>query len=76
MATKGSHPARPTDPGRKMGGSNVVAQAQSGGVSKGSPNTGRDPGVRGGDGLKTAWGDQTSKPSVLTNMDAAKKRVR
>lgn len=61
MATKGSNPTR---------------IAQSGGVSKGSPNSGKDPGVRGGNGLKTAWADQTSKPSVLTDMSAAKKRVR
>lgn len=61
MATKGSNPTK---------------MAQSGGVSKGSPNTGKDPGVRGGDGLKQAWSNQTAKPSVLTDMSAAKKRVR
>lgn len=77
MQTKGSRPSNPGDPGRSdKVRSDMVKQAQSGGVSKGSRNTGRDPGVRGGDGLKTAWADQTSKPSVLTDMSAAKKRVR
>jgi hypothetical protein len=77
MATKGSRPAMPKDPGRAdQVRSDGLRMAQSGGVSKGSRNTGRDPGVKGGDGLKTAWGDQTSKPSVLTDMSAAKKRVR
>ena len=29
-----------------------------------------------GSGLARAWEDQTAKPSLLTNMSAAKKRVR
>ena len=54
----------------------LVAEAQSGGVAKGKPNTGKAFSGKGGDGLKTAWANQTAKPSVLTNMDAAKKKVR
>jgi hypothetical protein len=55
-----------------------VKQAQAGGVSKGTPARPSDPGTSRtkGDGLKQAWSDQTSKPSVLNNMSAAKKKFR
>ena len=36
---------------------------------------GKVPTVKG-NGLKQAWADQSSKPSVLTDMSAAKKRVK
>jgi hypothetical protein len=55
--------------------SNPTKTAQAGGVSKTRPMVSKSPGTKG-DGLKQAWADQTSKPSVLSNMDAAKKRVR
>lgn len=82
MQTKGSRPAMPKDPGRSdmvHGRDGGVKMAQSGGVSKGTPSRPADPGGSSrtkGDGLKTAWADQTAKPSVLVNMNAAKKRVR
>ena len=58
-----------------------VKMAQSGGVSKGVPSHPADPGgvaatASKGTGLKTAWGDQTARPSVLNNLGAAKKKVR
>ena len=55
--------------------SNPTKMAQTGGVSKGKPNAPASPGTKG-DGLKQAWSNQTGKPSVLTDMSAAKKRVR
>lgn len=81
MQTKGSHPAMPKDPGRadavraRDGG---VKMAQSGGVAKGTPARPSDPGTTRtkGDGLKTAWADQTSRPSKLVNMGAARKKFR
>lgn len=74
MATKGS---RRSDAVHGDG----VKMAQSGGVSKGTPSRPIDPGGKAmtaskGTGLKTAWGDQTARPSALVNMNAAKKRVR
>jgi hypothetical protein len=58
-----------------------VKMAQSGGVSKGVASRPADPGGASamgskGSGLKTAWADQTARPSVLNNMSTAKKRVR
>lgn len=58
-----------------MADSRFVTSAQSGGVSKGKPSTGSDATGKGS-GLKTAWANQTAKPSVMTNMAMAKKRVR
>jgi hypothetical protein len=58
----------------RVSGSGVKA-AQSGGVSKSMPSKPKSPGSKG-TGLSTAWGDQTKRPSVLTDMSAAKKRVR
>ena len=55
--------------------STPTKMAQTGGVSKGKPNAPASPGTKG-DGLKQAWSNQTGKPSVLTDMSAAKKRVR
>ena len=55
-------------------GKGLVAKAQSGGVSKGSPNTGKAWNGKG-DGLKTAWGGVETR-GKLTNMEAAKKKVR
>ncbi len=76
MATKGSRPANPGDPGRKTAGRDGgVKMAQSGGVSKGIPS--RPPSPRShGTGLDTAWKDQTKSPSVLTDVSAARKKVR
>jgi hypothetical protein len=82
MQTKGSHPAMPKDPGRSdMVRGDGVKMAQSGGVSKGTPSRPKDPGgvaatASKGTGLKTAWADQTSRPSVLVPLGTAKKRVR
>lgn len=59
----------------KSSAPSFVKAAQSGGVAKGTPA--RPSGVIGkGDGLKTAWKDQATRPSVLTNMSAARKKVR
>lgn len=54
---------------------NPTRMAQAGGVAKGKPTMPKSPGTKG-DGLKTAWKDQTKSPSVLSDMSAAKKRVR
>ena len=54
---------------------NPTRMAQAGGVAKGKPTMPKSPGTKS-DGLKTAWGNQTAKPSVLSDMSAAKKRVR
>lgn len=78
MQTKGSHPSSPKDPGRAdmvRGRDGGVKMAQSGGVSKGTPSVGSLR-IGKGDGLKTAWADQTSKPSRLIDMGAARKKVR
>lgn len=55
-----------------------VKMAQSGGVAKGTPARPSDAGTSRtkGDGLKTAWADQTAKPSKLVPMGAAKKKFR
>lgn len=58
----------------RVSGSGVKA-AQAGGVSKGMASRPSSPGTKG-DGLKQAWADQTKSPSKLTDMSAAKKRVR
>jgi len=58
-----------------MKDSSLVRAAQAGGVSKSKPNMPRSPG-KSGDGLKQAWSDQAKRPSVLTDMSAAKKKVR
>lgn len=58
-----------------MADSKFVTVAQSCGVSKGKPSVGSDS-ISKGSGLKTAWANQTAKPSVMTNMATAKKRVR
>jgi hypothetical protein len=58
-----------------MADSKVVRAAQAGGVSKGMPSKPSSPGSKG-NGLKQAWADQTKRPSVLTDVSAAKKRVR
>lgn len=62
---------------RGSGGA-AVKMAQSGGVAKGTPARPSDPGTTRtkGDGLKTAWADQTARPSKLVNMAAAKKKFR
>jgi hypothetical protein len=74
MATKGSSPA---GGGKTMMPKGDGVKAAMAGSSKGGgpAGGGREPTPRG-DGLKQAWSNQTAKPSVLTNMDAAKKRVR
>jgi hypothetical protein len=60
-----------------MADSKLVRSAQDGGkMGKTAPAGGGRDTMPKGDGLKRAWADQTSKPSVLTNMDAAKKRVK
>lgn len=51
-------------------------QAQSGGIAKGSPNTGKAFSGKGGDGLAKAWANQTAKPSVRVDMAKAKMKVR
>jgi hypothetical protein len=74
MATKGSSPAgggKTTMPK----GDGVKAAWAASNKGGGPAGGGREPTPRG-DGLKQAWSNQTAKPSVLTNMDAAKKRVR
>jgi hypothetical protein len=84
MATKGSGPARPRDPGRSdliRGRDGGVKMAQSGGVSKGTPSRPRDPGgvaetASKGTGLQVAWADQTKYPSKLNNLGPAKTKVR
>lgn len=58
-----------------MADSKFVTAAQSGGASKGKPSMGSDA-IGKGSGLKTAWANQTAKPSVMTNMSKAKERVR
>lgn len=50
--------------------------AQTGGVSKGSPNTGKAFSGKGGDGLAKAWANQTAKPSAKVDMSKARKKVR
>jgi hypothetical protein len=75
MATKGSSPAgggkttMPKGDGLKAA---WAAPSKSGGGPAGG---GREP-MPKGDGLKQAWSNQTAKPSVLSNVEAAKKRVR
>jgi hypothetical protein len=74
MATKGSSPAgggktmMPKGDGLKA----AWAPSNKGGGPAGG---GREPRPKG-DGLKQAWSNQTAKPSVLSNVEAAKKRVR
>jgi hypothetical protein len=58
-----------------MKDSKFVIAAQSGGVAKGKPAMGSDS-IGKGSWLKTAWANQTAKPSVMTNMSAAKMKVR
>lgn len=58
-----------------MAKSNPTIRAQAGGSVKPMPDKSGGSGSAN-NGLKTAWKDQTKSPSVLTNMDAAKKRVR
>lgn len=82
MQAKGSRPAMPKDPGRSDAvRDDGVKMAQSGGVSKGMPSRPMDPGgmaatASKGTGLKTAWADQTARPSVLNNIGAARKKIR
>jgi hypothetical protein len=54
---------------------NPTTRAQSGGSVKPVPPKNGGSGSAN-NGLKTAWKDQTKSPSVLSNMDAAKKKVR
>lgn len=58
-----------------MKDSKFVTAAQSGGVSKGVPAKGSDA-IGKGSGLKTAWKDQTARPSVMVPLTAAKQKVR
>lgn len=58
-----------------MAKSNATTRAQSGGSVKPVPKNNGGSGSSN-NGLKTAWKDQASRPSVLTNMSAAKKSVR
>jgi hypothetical protein len=58
-----------------MKNSSLVKAAQAGGSVKPMPAKSGGTGSAN-NGLKQAWKDQTKSPSVLTNMDAAKKRVR
>lgn len=60
-----------------MADSKLVRNAQAGGtMGKTAPaGGGKTPAVKG-DGLKRAWADQTNKPSVLSDMSGAKKRVK
>jgi len=51
-----------------------LSQAWSG-PGRSRPNKPASPG-KSGDGLKQAWSNQTAKPSKLTDMSAAKKKVR
>ena len=54
----------------------LVASAQSGGVAKGTPGGGGRTMMPKGDGLDKAWANQTAKPSAMTNMKAARQKVR
>lgn len=54
---------------------NATTRAQSGGSVKPIPPRNGGSGSSN-NGLKTAFKEQTKSPSVLTNMTAAKKRVR
>lgn len=54
---------------------NATKRAQAGGPMKGMPSKPKMSGGKG-DGLKQAWSDQTAKPSKLSDMAAAKKKVR
>lgn len=74
MATKGSSAA---GGGKQMMPKGDGLKTAWAGSSKGGgpAGGGRQP-MPKGDGLKQAWSNQSAKPSVLTNMDAAKKKVR
>lgn len=54
---------------------NIVTRAQSGGVSKGMPSTGKSMGGKSSDGLKTAWMGPEKRGKAI-DMPAAKKKVR
>ena len=60
-----------------MADDKLVRSAQAGGTMGKTPPAGggKVPTVKG-NGLKQAWADQSSKPSVLTDMSAAKKKVK
>jgi hypothetical protein len=75
MATKGSRPAQPNYPARGGGdGMKTAWQSPAKGHSSGQKAPKSPPAK--GDGLKQAWADQTRRPSELTDMAAAKKKVR
>lgn len=60
-----------------MADDKLVRSAQAGGtMGKTAPAGGGKNVMPKGDGLKQAWSNQTSKPSVLSDMSAAKKRVK
>ncbi len=57
--------------------SNLVKAAQAAGPQgKTAPAGGGKIPAPQGDGLKTAWKDQTKSPSARPNMAAAKRKVR
>lgn len=74
--TKGSHPSMPKGPTAKGDGIREANKAPERRTAVSKP---RDPGrsdmVRG-DGLKTAWADQTSKPSLMVPTARAREKVR
>ena len=54
----------------------VKAAQAAGPQGKTAPAGGGKQTMPKGDGLKQAWSDQTSKPSVRVDMSAAKRKVR
>ncbi len=58
-----------------MAKSNPTIRAQSGGAVKPVPKQNGGSGSAN-NGLKTAWKDQSNRPSVLANLSGAKKKER